>query len=185
MDESQRDIYNRFGVESLAFDPRLDELKLLSTLSALYLYWLVATYIITIPIAGKASRTWIAIFGIGVVILEISLCLTESSLPSWTPSTLTEHELIGHIHSIFPAVIIAFANLATSLYVDIDKTSIGVLKELTHQQKVRNAVYSYCEILQDYMENILSRSTTNSMRYSVFSGTRWYSESAASHHISE
>jgi hypothetical protein len=137
MDESQRDIYNRFGLESLAFDPRLDELKLLSTLSALYLYWLVATYIITIPIAGKASRTWIAIFGIGVVILEISLCLTESSLPSWTPSTLTEHELVGHIHSIFPAVIIAFANLATSLYVDIDKTSIGVLKELTQQQKVR------------------------------------------------
>ena len=184
MDESQRDIYNRFGLESLAFDPRLDELKLLSTLSAVYLYWLVATYIITIPIAGKASRTWIAIFGIGVVILEISLCLTESSLPSWTPSTLTEYELIGLIHSLFPAVIIAFANLATSLYVDIDKTSIGVLKELTQQQKVGNTN----SLIQNNPVNtwlIIFMSLTNNMCYPINSGTCWYSEPASSYHISE
>ena len=137
MDESQRDIYNRFGVESLLFDPRLDELKLLSSLAALYLYWIVSTYILTIPIAARASRTWIAIFGIGVLALEISLCLTESSLPSWMPATLTEQELMIHVHSAFPTVIVAFAALATYMYVDIDMTSIAVLRQLAEHQKVR------------------------------------------------
>lgn len=150
MDGTQRDIYNRFGVESLAFDPRLDELKLLSSLAAVYLFWLVSTYIITIPAPAKASRTWVSIFCIGVLVVEVSLCLTESSLPNWTPATLTEQELMRHIHSIFPAVIIALAALATSMYVDIDKTSIAVLKELTEHQKVFN-------ILNNYMFLFLSK----------------------------
>lgn len=137
MDESQRDIYNRFGVESLLFDPRLDELKLLSGLAGLYLYWIVATYILTVPVAARASRTWIALFGIGVLALEIFLCLTESSLPSWMPAALTEQECLRYVHSVFPTVIVAFAALATFMYVDIDKTSIAVLKELTEHQKVR------------------------------------------------
>lgn len=136
MDESQRDIYNRFGSESLAFDPRLDELKLLSGLGAVYLFWIVSTYIFTIPIAARASRTWIAIFGIGLLVLEISLCLTESSLPDWMPATLTEQELMRRLHSVFPAIIAALAALATSMYVDIDKTSIAVLGKLSQHQKV-------------------------------------------------
>lgn len=136
MDESQRDIYNRFGKDSLAFDPRLDELKLLSSIGVVYLYWMVTTYIFTLPIASRACRTWIAILGIALLVLEISLCLTESSLPSWMPPALTEHELIGNVHSVFPAVIVALAAVATSLYVDIDKTSIAVLGELTQHQKV-------------------------------------------------
>mmetsp|Transcript_5143 Transcript_5143/g.5278 ORF Transcript_5143/g.5278 Transcript_5143/m.5278 type:complete len:332 (+) Transcript_5143:143-1138(+) len=140
MDESQRDIYNRFGSESLAFDPRLDELKLLSSLGAVYLFWIVSTYIFTIPIAARASRTWIAVFGIGLLVLEISLCLTESSLPEWMPATLTEQELMRRLHSAFPAIIAALATLATSMYVDIDKTSIAVLEELAQHQKALNGV---------------------------------------------
>ena len=138
MDESQRDIYNRFGLESLAFDPRLDELKLLSGLAAVYLFWVVSTYILTIPIASRASRTWIAIVGIAMLFLEISLCLTESTLPSWMPATLTEQELMRHVHSAFPAIIVALASVATYMYVDIDKISIAVLNQLTAHQKVIN-----------------------------------------------
>ena len=39
MDEGKRDIYNRFGEEFLQFDPRQDDLKLLSSVAATYVYW--------------------------------------------------------------------------------------------------------------------------------------------------
>jgi hypothetical protein len=186
MDEGQRDVYNRFGLDSLAFDPRLDELKLLSSLAAVYLFWLVSTYIVTIPIGSRAARTWVAIFGIGVLILEISLCLTESSLPSWTPATLTEQELMRNIHSIFPFIIIAFANLATYLYVDIDKTSIAVLKQLSQHQKV--CLYQLTN--RDFFFLITS-SILRSCRSCVYTkndllifvGVKWSATSAASYHI--
>ena len=79
--------------DSLSFDPRLDELKLLSNIGVVYLFWFVASFIFTIPKPTKAARTWIAIIGIGALVLEICLCVTESSLPTWMPSTMTEHEL--------------------------------------------------------------------------------------------
>jgi DnaJ-class molecular chaperone len=41
MDEQQRDLYNRFGDSNLKFDPRQDELKLLSGIAAVYIFWLV------------------------------------------------------------------------------------------------------------------------------------------------
>lgn len=185
MDEGQRDVYNRFGLDSLAFDPRLDELKLLASLAAVYLFWLVSTYIITIPIGSRAARTWVAIFGIGVLILEISLCLTESSLPSWTPATLTEQELMRHIHSIFPAVIIAFANLATYLYVDIDKTSIAVLKQLSQHQKVSTVVGTTYQLVLLITIRILLNCNrcAHANNCSCNVGVKWSAASATSHHI--
>ena len=186
MDESQRDIYNRFGLESVAFDPRLDELKLLSSLAAVYLFWIVSTYILTIPVASRASRTWIAIVGIGMLVLEISLCLTESTLPGWMPATLTEQELMRHIHSAFPAIIVGLASLSTSLYVDIDKTSIGVLKELTSHQKV-------CPIRPPYFStfvylNMMSFIYIMKLKkfwntYFVVAGTEWRFASVTSHYF--
>jgi hypothetical protein len=136
MDETQRDVYNRFGEESLQFDPRHDELKLLSGLGVKYIFWIVCAYIFTLPVAARASRTWIAIVGVVMLIVEVSLCLTESAIPKWMPSTMTEQELMRLFHAIFPGIMAAFRCLAESLYVDIDKTSLAVLAELTQHQKV-------------------------------------------------
>ena len=121
MDEKQRDVYNRFGKESLAFDPRLDELKLLSSTGIVYLFWFVSSFIFTSFKAAQPARTWIAIVGIAALVLEVTFCLTESSLPTWMPPTLTEQELIRRVHSVIPAVIAALTALSMSLYVDIDK----------------------------------------------------------------
>lgn len=52
MDEAQRDLYNRFGPSNLAFDPRKDEMKLISDISVSYVFWAVVAYLLTIPI-GK------------------------------------------------------------------------------------------------------------------------------------
>jgi hypothetical protein len=56
-------------------------------------------------------------------------------MPSWTPSTLTEHELMKTLHSAFPGVIAALGAISISVYIDIDKMSIGVMQELTQHQK--------------------------------------------------
>jgi hypothetical protein len=147
MDEQQRDIYNRFGKESLAFDPRLDELKLLSSVAVAYLFWAVCIFVYTIPVAARASRTWLTIIAIACLILEVTLCLTETSLPGWMPATMTEQELVRKVHSVFPAFIAGLASLATSLYVDIDKTCIAALAELTQHQKALSGVLHQLQVV--------------------------------------
>ena len=135
MDETQRDVYNRFGKEALKFDPRLDELKLLSGIGVVYLFWFVATFVFTAPKGARAARTWIAIVGIAALVTEVTLCLTDTALPTWLPATMTEQELIRRLHSVFPAVVAGFTALSLSLYVDIDKTCLAALAELTAHQK--------------------------------------------------
>lgn len=64
MDESTRDMYSRFGaMESYEFDPRKDELKLLSDIAMNYLFWMVVVYVMTLPVSSRSCRTWIAILG--------------------------------------------------------------------------------------------------------------------------
>jgi curved DNA-binding protein CbpA len=134
MDEQQRDLYNRFGDSNLKFDPRQDELKLLSGIAAVYIFWLVISYIFTLPIGAKSSRIWVSIVGITMLIVEVSLCLTESSLPNWMPKTLTEFELIRYMHCLFPAILAGLRCLSEYLYVDIDQTSLQALQLLTENQ---------------------------------------------------
>jgi hypothetical protein len=144
MDESARVIYNRFGEEAATsgFDPRLDELKLLSSIAVLYVYWAVCVYIMTLPYGARACRTWIAILGIAMLIVEATLSLTESSLPQWMPHQLTEYEFIQLMHGIFPALACALRCVAESLYVDVDKVTMQSLNELILQQKVCKVIKS-------------------------------------------
>ncbi len=140
MDESLRDIYNRFGPSALDFDPRKDEIKLVSDIAMQYIMWGVLAFIFTLPVAARASRTWIAILAIGMFSVEVCLCITETSMPGWMiPSTLTEHELVFYLHAAFPALVAQLAALAMALYVDIDQTSIAVLKDVFEHQKVAHS----------------------------------------------
>lgn len=136
MDEEHRDIYNRFGGDSLEFDPRKDELKLISDVAVQYLFWAVTGYVMTIPAGARASRTWIMILGVVMLAVEVSFKLTETALPVWAPENMTEHELVFYLHAAFPLLIAALRILAEALYVDADQTSFLVLKELYMHQKV-------------------------------------------------
>jgi hypothetical protein len=153
MDDSQRDIYNRFGKDSLAFDPRLDELKLISSLGSVYLFWIVSSSIFTFPIAARGARSWILIFGIIALVLELSLCLTQLSMPSWMPLSLTEQELMKIVHSAFPALIAALAAVSILVYIDIDKISIEVMQELTQHQKDINGVLQQLQVVVSTTDN--------------------------------
>ncbi len=69
MEDQERDAYNRFGVDGVAFDPRKDELKLLSNIAYKYVAWFVLLYALTLPPAARSSRTWDIFLGIGARIV--------------------------------------------------------------------------------------------------------------------
>lgn len=137
MDESKRDIYNRFGEQSLQFDPRQDEIKLLSSVVTTYLYWGVLSYIVTIPKSSKMSTNWILIVLIAIFVLEVFLCLTETAVPDFGLPYLTEQELLLFVHSFFPFILVSLKVLADCLYVDVDQYTIDALSAITTHQKVK------------------------------------------------
>ena len=136
MDDETRDLYNRFGENSLDFDPRKDELKLLSNIGFVYIQWFVVVYILTIPELTRASRTWIIFVCIGMIVTEVMLCLTDTKLPDYAPFNLTEHELISLLHAIFPGIISSLLAIAAYFYIDIDRQCSILLTYIAAQQKV-------------------------------------------------
>lgn len=137
MDETTRDLYNRFGTMDVSLDPRKDEMKLVVDVGIVYLFWGVVTYVMSLPMAARASRTWSAIAILFIFALEVCFCLTEAVLPVWMiPAYLTEYELNYYLHTAFPMVLAGLRCVAEYLYVDSDATSMLVITELTKNQKV-------------------------------------------------
>lgn len=141
MDEALRDAYNRFGASALVFDPRKDEMKLITDTSMGYIFWAVCAYLATLPTGVRAARNWIAIIGIIILSVEVCFSLTETTIPSWMPEYLTEADLVYYLHALFPMLIAFLCVLADYLYVDPDKTALAVLKEMTENQKVKPSIY--------------------------------------------
>lgn len=144
MDDETRDLYNRFGENTLDFDPRKDELKLLSTIGFVYIQWFVVVYILTIPELTRASRTWIIFACIGMIVIEVMLSLTDTKLPDYTPFNLTEYELISLLHGIFPGIISSLLAIAAYFYIDIDRQCSILLTYIAAQQKVIRIAYLIC-----------------------------------------
>jgi hypothetical protein len=136
MDEAKRDIYNRFSEKHLKFDPRQDELKLLSNMSATYIFWLIVSYISTYPKSCKASFSWIVIFLIAMLVLEVFLTLTESNIGSLGLTYMTEYELVYYLHIFFPFIVSVLRIVAEYLYLDLDTRTIDALSVLSNHQKV-------------------------------------------------
>ncbi len=136
LDENLRDIYNRFGVDHLDFDPRKDELQLVADVSIEFLFWGMIVYVMTLTTGGRASRSWIAVAGIVLLIVEVLFLMTESIIPNWLPHTLTEYELLFYLRTGFVFVIALLTILSELVYVDVDHTATAVLKEIFEHQKV-------------------------------------------------
>jgi hypothetical protein len=154
-DENSRDTYNRFGAGSLEFDPRLDEIMLFVDIGTVYLFWAVVMYIFTIPVGSRASRTWIAMVGVSVVVVHFLFTIGEVSLPELlktTPmlATLTEHECILLLNSILPVVIVTLVFLAESMYFDLNRYTLLFLEKSVNRNKVR---HGYIDI--SFMSHII------------------------------
>ncbi len=143
MDGSTRDIYNKFGPDNITFDPRKDELNLISGIATNYIFWAVMIYLMTVGKPFQVGRTWIVVMMIFFLIIEVFICLTETTLPAWFPEYMTEYEFILLVHSAFPCIIAGLCLLAKYLYVDIEKYTVDTLMYLITQQKVGTTIFIY------------------------------------------
>ena len=148
MDEKNRDIYNRFG-SGVTADPRLDELKLIGDIFFNYLKWGLLSYLATNALGTKMCRTWVMLTLLCMLALEVSFCLTESSLPSWFPGNLTEYELIFFLHSIFPGLLLTFRSVVESMHVDMNRVTVDVLNNLLLHQESLHGLIQEIENLSD------------------------------------
>ncbi len=132
--EVQREIYNRFGEESLDFDPRLDETKILEGMVGMYLFWCGMIFFSTIDAATRSSRTWLLLAGLGMLLAEVSFSFTKAEVPhiSFAPA-LTEHQLVLLLHAIFPAVILVLQAVAMVHYVDVDAALAEAVRAIDAQ----------------------------------------------------
>ena len=137
MDEAQRDLYNRFGEKSLNFDPRKDELKILSDIAYQYVYFFILLYVLSISESTRAMRTWGSFLLIGMIITEVTLSLTETTLPVWMPFNMTEKQFMLWIYQLFPVLLLVLQCLAEWLYVDVNYQCSLLLQHILVQQKVR------------------------------------------------
>ena len=137
MDEKFRDLYNRFGLtgQALTFDPRLDELRLITDIAGVYVFWLVVLFATTFSQGARASRTWGCIAGVALLVLQFSFSATEFAIPTWLPGAtyLTEAELVALCHRVFPGILVALRCVSESFWVDLDETSVVFLREMSQQ----------------------------------------------------
>lgn len=147
MEENKRDIYNRFGDQFLDFDPRQDDLKLLSSVAATYVYWGVLSYVVTIPKSCKLCTNWILIALIVMLVLEVFLCLTESTLPENFLKYTTEHEFLLLLHCSFPFILTALRLLSEYLYIDLDSSTLDALTQVSRHQKEMHGLLQQLQML--------------------------------------
>lgn len=136
IDETQRDIYNRFGPKNLEFDPRKDEIKLMIDIATGFFFWGLFSYLITIPVGWRGARSWVAILALILLGAEITFAMSGVEIPSFIYPSLTEFELLYYLHSVFPIVTMLLGVTAQYFYVDVDRTSIEVLNNVISHQKV-------------------------------------------------
>jgi hypothetical protein len=142
MDEKLRDVYNRFGPGALSFDPRHDELRLISDIGATYVFWLLLMCASTFSAGARAARTWTCIWGVIVMVLHFSFSISDVSVPKWLPCAtyLTEAELLTLCHRAFPGIMVALRCVSEWCYVDVNETSAEFLKQVGQQFSSTQAI---------------------------------------------
>jgi len=136
IDEEKRDLYNRFGEDFLSFDPRQDEIKLISSIATTYVFWAVISYMTVLPKQCKACNIWVLILLLIMLVIETFLCLSESTLPVKFSVYTTEHEFLLSMHCFFPFALCMLRVLAEYFYVDLDMTTEIALNEVVKHEKL-------------------------------------------------
>jgi hypothetical protein len=137
LDESTRNVYNLFGPGYEGEDPRNNELSLVSGLAAVYLFFLFCTMMTTTNRAAKASRIWIMIVIVAVLIFDVLLRIVPDviEIPKCFPASMTEHELMLQCYSILPLIIAVLRAVAEWLYVDTHLSTIRALEHAVEQKR--------------------------------------------------
>lgn len=124
MDQEFRDIYNKMGPEAIKNKRHMDESQILMEIAVYYIVWGLLSYVLTLGKSGSSARSWIYTGEIAMLVLEASVMLSgqgKSVIPDWFLPSLTDHELVWVMHSIFPAYMNGCRSICAFLYVDLEK----------------------------------------------------------------
>jgi DnaJ domain len=154
MDQEFRDIYNKLGPEAIKSKRRVDETQLLLEIAIYYITWGVLAYVLTLGKSGSSARSYIYTGQIALLILEVSsMSMTQgqSMLPSWFLPSMTDHEVILILRTIFPAFLNGCRSICGFLYVDIEKQTRDLMLEL---QKGHNAIVLQLQLMQTELRDV-------------------------------
>ena len=162
VDVDSRDIYNRFGITASTaagtagtastttnnaskYDPRKDELKLVSDIAIAYVFWVIVCLVITTPVQTRGARSFNIMGGMVMLVVECMLTFSEPNaqsvvisaylLPFMASAKLTEYEFIFALHSLFPVFVVGACSVAALMYTDIQRVTFAVLHDVLVMQK--------------------------------------------------
>jgi len=136
INQEQRELYNKFGTEGLTKN-FIDANAILLQIAVFYLAWGMMAYILTLGKSSSNSRNWIFTGMIVMLIVEVSLELQDVKLPDWFLPTVTEHEVVWLLHSLFPAFMNGCRSIGSFFYVDVDELTKVTLNNLQASHGVR------------------------------------------------
>lgn len=135
LSQEQRGIYDKFGEEGVKTNRVIDEYQVLLELAVFYLTWGMLAYVLTLGKSSSTARDWIFTGQIVMLVVEVSLLLQEVKMPDWFLPTVTEHEIIVLMHSLFPAFMNGCRCLGSFLFVDVDDQTRKLLAALQAQHE--------------------------------------------------
>lgn len=134
INQEQRELYNKFGAEGLQKN-FIDANAILLQIAVFYLTWGMLAYVLTMGKSSSTSRNWIFTGQIVMLVVEVSLVLQDVKLPEWFLPTITEHEVVWLLHSLFPAFMNGCRSIGSYYYVDVDELTRTTLMTIRDSHK--------------------------------------------------
>lgn len=136
MDLELREVYNKFGKEGINANKRFNENQFLMEVAVFYVSWAVMAFLLTMGKKSGSAREWVFTGLIVMLIVEVVVMTSQQNpIPSWMFPTLTEHDLVKIMHSLFPAFMNGCRSMGSYLYVDMDAQLRQLLLALQEQNK--------------------------------------------------
>jgi len=136
MDLELRDVYNKFGKEGVANDKRYSETQFLIEVAIFYVSWAVMAFLLTMGKKSGQARDWTFTGMIVMLVVEVVVMTSQTNtIPTWLLPTVTEHDLVRVMHSLFPAFMNGCRSLGAFLFVDVDMQLRQFLLALQEQNK--------------------------------------------------
>jgi hypothetical protein len=136
MDLELREVYNKFGKEGIKSNKRYDETQFLLETAIYYVSYGMIAFLLTMGKKSGEARNWTLTGLMAMLVIEVALMTSQTNpLPTWLFPTLTEHEVVWLLHSLFPAFMNGCRSLGAYLFVDLDAQTRMLLLALQEQNK--------------------------------------------------
>jgi hypothetical protein len=136
MDMELREVYNKFGKEGIKSNKRFDETHFLLELGVFYVSYGMMAFLLTLGAKSGNARNWIFTGLMCMLVIEVSVMTSQSNpIPTWLFPTVTEHDLVWLLHSLFPAFMNGCRSLGSYLFVDLEAQTRQLLLALQEQNK--------------------------------------------------